>query len=99
MKVLKRKPDKNISYNSIQETTLKDILRTSGLNEIQIIEILDLLEAKPYKVKMTFYYRACGMTYKEIGVILGINLSKVYRIIQRECKIIKHYLLESEKNR
>jgi len=79
-------------YTNIQRLTLEDIFRTAGLEEYQIIDILNLLKTKPSKVQMAFYYRACGMTYKEIGVELDISKQYANRIITSQCKEIKKYL-------
>ena len=81
----------NLTYTKEQKQTLYDIL-DAGLEEYQIIDILDLLKSKPYKIQMAFYYRAYGMTYEEIGEKLVLPYSTVRRYIKRNCKNIKKTL-------
>ena len=84
----------NLKYTEEQRQTLYDVL-DAGLEEYQIIDILDLLKTKPYKVQMAFYYRACGMTYEEIGREMSFPLSTIYWLLTKKCTEIKKYLTES----
>jgi len=79
-------------YTAIQELTLKDIFRTAGLKEAQIVDIFGLLEAKTEAVQLVFYYRSCGATYKEAGKMVGVSKQGANKIIKNNCRDIKKYL-------
>ena len=79
-------------YTAIQELTIKDIFRTAGLKESQIVDIFGLLGAKTEAVQLVFYYRACGATYKEAGKMVGVSKRVAHYKIINQCEDIKKYL-------
>ena len=76
----------------IQKITLKDILTTSGLKQRQVEDIFLLLNFKPERVQLAFYYRACGETYEWIGEVLNTPRRTVNDWVNINCVDICMYL-------
>lgn len=76
----------------LQQITLRDVLRTTGLRERQIEDVLLLLRFKPERVQLAFYYRAQGLSQDVISELTGIPQQTISDYLNRECSDIKKYI-------
>ena len=76
----------------VQQITLRDALRTAGLKERKIEDVLLLLRFKPERVQLVFYYRVQGMTQQWIADKLNMSDRQVRRYINKHLSDIKKYL-------
>ena len=82
----------------LQQTTLCDVLRTAGLKERQIEDVLLLLRFKPQRVQLAFYYRAQGMTFEQVADMIGEARTTVMYMIDERCDDIKKYIYGVKKS-
>ena len=82
----------HLYLTEIQQVTLRDVLTTTGLNSRQIDDIFLLLSFKRERVQLAFYYRAQGMTYKDISNLIDTPLRTVYDMITIHCADLRIYL-------
>ena len=80
------------ALNETQLITLRDVLRTAGLKERQIEDVMLLLWTKPHRIQLAFYYRSCGMTYEAIAAKLSVTHPQIMWDIEMGCKDINLYL-------
>ena len=76
----------------LQQTTLCDVLRTAGLKERQIEDVLLLLRFKPHRVQLAFYYRAQGMTFEQVASIMDISNMQAWKYVMVNCTDIHDYI-------
>jgi predicted DNA-binding protein (UPF0251 family) len=72
--------------------TLRDVLRTAGLNDRQIEDITLLLSFKRERVQLAFYYRVQGMTFEQVGERVGVSRQVATRMLYEECENIADFL-------
>ena len=72
--------------------TLRDVLRTAGLRDRQIEDVVLLLSFKRERVQRVFYLRAIGWTQQDIADHVGISQRHVGNIIGNGCAEIYTYL-------
>lgn len=84
-----------LELTELQQITLRDVLTTAGLSVRQIEDIFLLLSFKRERVQLAFYYRACGLTFEEVGERIEIPRTTVQDMIHRDCENIAIYLRES----
>ena len=72
--------------------TLRDVLRTAGLRDRQIEDVVLLLSFKRERVQRVFYLRAIGWTQQEVADKIGISQQHVSKIISNGCAEIYTYL-------
>ena len=77
-----------------QKITLKDILTTSGLKQRQVEDVFLLLNFKPERVQLAFYYRACGETYENIGELIDESAQMCHYYVINSCYDINLYLCQ-----
>ena len=82
------------ALNEVQLITLRDVLRTSGLRERNIDDVMLLLWTKPHRAQVAFYYRACGLQYEAIGEVMGKPTQTVHDWVNISCSSIARYLTE-----
>lgn len=87
-----REPPVPLSLTDIQTITLRDELRTQGLSQRQIEDILLLLSFKPERTQLVFYYRSIGLTYREVAEELRIPFQSAHYALQQGCSDISSYL-------
>ena len=82
----------------LQQITLCDTLRTAGLKERQIEDILLLLRFKPQRVQLAFYYRAQRLSQEWIAGELGVSQQQISWDIDNGCRDINLYLNTTNKS-
>lgn len=76
----------------LQTITLRDILVTTGLSGDSVANVSRLLSEKTDRAVLVFYYRACGLTFEEVGERVGVARQVATRMIYDECANIAVYL-------
>ena len=72
--------------------TLRDVLRTAGLRDRQIEDVVLLLSFKRERVQRVFYLRAIGNTIEQVGEHVGVSHQRVSKILRKGCAEIYTYL-------
>ena len=72
--------------------TLRDVLRTAGLRDRQIEDVVLLLSFKRERVQRVFYLRAIGWTLQEIGDCVGVSKQHIGKVLSNGLSEIRLYL-------
>ena len=80
------------ALNEVQLITLRYVLRTSGLRERNIDDVMLLLWTRPPQIQLAFYYVSCGETQERVAERLGVTQRMIGHYINGQCWDIKRYL-------
>ena len=79
------------ALNETQLITLRDVLRTAGLKERHIEDVMLLLWTKPHRIQLAFCFRAIGMPYASIAWKMDKPIMTVHGWVANSCADIKKY--------